>query len=108
VNRSPYGGRHVLPVGAGVERNDAIGHVGDRARHDGLPCSGELPGVLIGRALKVNRLIRNGRAPRSLARDDGLHDLRGAIADVKTEQIAQALLEGQRAVVSAMAMHEKT
>ncbi len=56
----------------------------------------------------LNRLIRNGRAPRSLARDDGLHDLRGAIADVKTEQIAQALLEGQRAVVSAMAMHEET
>ena len=41
-----------------------------------------------------------------LSRDDGLHDLRGAVTDLEAEHVAQALLH-QAAVVSAVAEHQQ-
>src|ERR1700741_3719988 len=54
----------------------------------------------------MGRRSRHGRAARTCTSDDGLHDLRSAVADLESENIAEPLLH-HAAVVTTVPEHEQ-
>ena len=73
-----------------------------------MPCPAPVTmAILLSSLPMVVLLLRGELAAQHLAGDDELHDLRGAVADLQAEHVAQPLLDRQLGAVAVLAVQQQ-